>query len=131
MSKGCLFAILGSLGLSAMPSAATAETAAPANSIVEMFTGLKRCLAPVAMAAGTEVTVQFSVNRRGGLIGKPRITYARWTGDAAARKQSAQAIAEGFDKCLPMSITDKLGGAIAGRPMAFRLLGGAGKEETV
>jgi hypothetical protein len=129
MSKGYLFAFFCFLAL-AMPCAG-ATAPAPANTIVEMFNGLKLCLAPVALAAGTEVTVQFSVNRRGGLIGKPRITYAHWTGDEAARKQSAQAIADGFDKCLPMSITDKLGGAIAGRPMAFRLRGAAGKEENI
>jgi len=131
MSKGYVFALLCSLGFAAIPAGAT-EAPAPANTLVEMFTGLKRCLAPVAIAAGTEVTIQFSLNRRGGLIGKPRITYAHWTGDEAARKQSAQAIADGFDKCLPMAITDKLGGAIAGRPMAFRLRGGAaGREENI
>jgi hypothetical protein len=129
MSKGYLFASLCSLSLVAIPCAA--EAPAPANTIVEILTGLKRCLAPVAMAVGTEVTIQFSVNRRGGLIGKPRITYAHWTGDETARKQSALAIAEGFDRCLPMSITDKLGGAIAGRPMAFRLRGAAGREENI
>jgi hypothetical protein len=131
MSKGCLFAILCSVGVVASPSADAAEGSAPANTIVEMFSGLKRCLAPVAMAAGTEVTIQFSLNRRGGLIGRPRITYAHWTGDDADRKQSAQAIAGGFDKCLPMQITDRLGGAIAGQPMAFRLRSGAGREENI
>src|ERR1700733_10673979 len=131
MSKGNSFGLLFILGLATIPRAGAAEDPRPANTIVEMFNGLKHCLAPVAMASGTEVTIQFSLNRRGGLIGKPRITYAHWTGDDAARKQSAQAIADGFDKCLPMSITDKLGGAIAGRPMAFRLRGGAGKEENI
>jgi hypothetical protein len=130
MFKGNSFARLCILGLAAIARADAAEAPAPANNIVEMFTGLKHCLAPVAMAAGTEVTIQFSLNRRGGLIGKPRITYAHWTGDDAARKQSALAIAVGFDKCLPMAITDQLGGAIAGRPMAFRLRG-AGREENI
>jgi hypothetical protein len=131
MFKGNSFVRLCILGLAAIARADAAEAPAPANTIVEMFTGLKRCLALVAMAEGTEVTIQFSLNRRGGLIGKPRITYAHWTGDDAARKQSAQAIAEGFDKCLPMRITDQLGGAIAGRPIAFRLRGGAGREENI
>jgi len=131
MSKGSSFGLLCILGLAAIPGAGATEAPAPANTLVEMFTGLKRCLASVAIATGTEVTVQFSMNRRGGLIGRPRITYAHWTGDDAARKQSAQAIADGFDKCLPMQITDKLGGAIAGRPMAFRLRGGAGREENI
>src|SRR5580704_17154117 len=78
MFKGNSFARLCILGLAAIARADAAEAPPPANSIVEMFTGLKRCLAPVALAAGTEVTIQFSLNRRGGLIGKPRITYAHW-----------------------------------------------------
>ena len=94
MSKALAFAALLVFDLLAGVPRASADP--PANTLVEMFAGLKRCLAPVALAAGTEVTVQFSLNRRGGLIGKPRITYAHWTGDDAARKQSAQAIADGI-----------------------------------
>jgi hypothetical protein len=97
--------------------------AAPANNLNEMFAALNHCLSGVRLAKGTEVTIQFMLNRRGGLIGRPRITYGRWTGDEADRRASAASIAQGFDHCLPVSITDALGGAIAGRLMAYRLRG--------
>ena len=121
--------VLGRSGGTAALSSNSGTSAAP--TLAEMFGGLRRCLAHVMLAPGTDVTVRFSLNRRGGVIGKPRITYARWTGDAEAEKKSAAAIAEGFDHCLPLSITDALGGAIAGRMIAFRLRGGAGHEENI
>ena len=106
-----------------------APAGAPANTLNELFAELGGCTAHVAVESGTEVTVQFSINRRGGLIGKPRLTYARWTGSADDQKRSAAAIAGGFDHCFPLAITDGLGGAIAGRMITFRLRGGAGKEQ--
>jgi hypothetical protein len=109
---------LAALCLIAWPAAA--ETA-PANTLQELFAQLNRCLAPVRVAKGTDVTIQFMLNRRGGLIGKPRITHAHWGGDEAARKATAAAIATGFDNCLPAAITDSLGAAIAGQLIAYRL----------
>jgi len=91
-----------------------------------MFAQLNGCLGSASLAAGTDVTVQFSLNRRGGLIGKPRITHAHWPPDSDPR-QAADAIAAGFDRCLPAVITDGLGGAIAGRLIAYRLRGPAPK----
>ena len=37
------------------------------------------------------------------------------------RAADARAIAQALDACLPIAITDGLGGAIAGRPIALRL----------
>jgi hypothetical protein len=109
---------LAALCLIAWPAAA--ETA-PANTLQELFAQLDRCLAPVRVARGTDVTIQFMLNRRGGLIGKPRITHAHWEGDETARKATAASIASGFNHCLPAAITDGLGGAIAGRLIVYRL----------
>ena len=100
---------------------AFAET--PAGSINSMFDELNRCLVSVRLAPGTDVTVQFSLNRRGGLIGKPRITHAHWEGDDRDRRAAAVSIADGFDRCLPVAISDSLGGAIAGRLIAYRMRG--------
>ena len=97
--------------------------AEPANTLRDMYAEFNRCLSPIRVARGTEVTIQFMLNRRGGLIGKPRITYAHWAGDEASRKASAASIAQNFDRCLPVAITDALGGAIAGRLFAYRLKG--------
>ena len=105
-------------------SAAPAQTApAPANTLKDMFVELNHCMSGVRLAKGTDVTVQFMLNRRGGLIGKPRITHGHWTGDEADRKASAASIAESFDRCLPVKISDALGAAIAGQLMTYRMRG--------
>jgi hypothetical protein len=98
-----------------------AAEAAPANTIVQMFAQLNQCFATLPAATlGTDVTIQFMVNRNGALIGKPRLTHAVWPRDADPRAAAA-AIASGLDHCLPLAITDALGGAIAGRLIAYRL----------
>ena len=108
------------LALAALLASASAQ-AEPANSIQAMFADLNRCMTTVRLAEGTDVTIQFMLNRRGGLIGKPRLTHIHWVGAEADRKASAASIARGFDQCLPLAITDALGGAIAGRLVAYRL----------
>jgi len=105
-----------------LTGAASAQTA-PANTLKDMFAALNQCMTPLRLARGADVSIMFMLNRRGGVIGQPRITHAHWTGDDAERKASAQSIAEAFDRCLPASITDALGGAIAGRPIVYRFRG--------
>ncbi len=115
----------------ALTFAASEAHAAPANTIDAMFADLNRCLSSVTLDKGTDVTIRFMLDRRGALIGKPRITHALWPGDNATRERSAASIAEGFDHCMPVSITDALGGAIAGRLIAYRLRGATGREDKV
>jgi len=116
-------AIIGTaLSLAALPPS-LARADEPANSVAAMFAHMNRCIGIVRLAAGTDVTVQFSLNRRGGLIGKPRITHAHWEGDEKDRRAAAASIADGFDRCLPAAISDALGGAIAGQPFAYRIRG--------
>jgi len=102
---------------------AGAAGAEPANTLQQMFAELNQCMASARVETGTDVTIQFMLNRRGGLIGKPRITHAHWTGSDDARLASAASIARALDQCLPLPITDALGGAIAGRLIAYRLAG--------
>ena len=103
--------------------------AAPANTINEMYMELNRCGARIIVAAGTDVTLQFMVNRKGGVIGKPRVTHAVWPPNADPR-ETAAAIAAGFDRCLPIAITDALGAAIAGRLITYRLRATPPQEKT-
>ena len=94
--------------------------AEPANNFDALFAGINTCLKPLRLAEGTDVTILFSLNRRGGIIGQPRLTHVHW-GKTADPKRDAQAIAEGFNKCLPAEISDAFGGAIAGRLFTYRL----------
>ncbi len=119
------------LALAALACACGPALAEPANTLIALYAELNRCLATVRVAEGTDVTVRFMLNRRGALIGKPQITHAQWAGDEAQRRASAASIAEGFDHCLPASITDRLGGAIAGRLIVYRFLGRPASEEKI
>ena len=119
-------ATLAALACCLAASAAPAQSA-PANTIHEMYAQMNRCMAGVRLTEGADVTVRFMLNRRGAVIGKPRITYGHWTGDDADRRATAASIAESFDRCLPARITDALGGAIAGRLIVYRFR--SGREE--
>jgi hypothetical protein len=96
--------------------------AAPANTIHEMFAQLNHCLheANAYSDPEFEVTIVFSVRRDGSVFGKPRISYAKFSGDDKERASDLAAVIKGLDQCTPLSITDALGGAIAGRQIAFR-----------
>jgi hypothetical protein len=108
--------------VSALLLGSAASAVEPANTLSELFAQMNRCLAATPPAPGTDVTLQFSLNRRGGLIGKTRITHAHWP-PGSDPKQGAETLAADFDHCLPAVITDALGGALAGRPIAYRLRG--------
>jgi hypothetical protein len=101
----------------------------PARTLQDMQAQMSRCLASVRVAPGTDVTVLFMLNRRGGLIGKPRLTHAHWAGDDAARKASAASISEGLDHCLPLSISDELGALMAGHMYTYRFQAPARRED--
>jgi hypothetical protein len=99
----------------------TAE--APANSLGELFARLDRCLyVEGAGPAGSELTIQFSLKRSGELLGKPRITFAKFRGDWFEQRRLVESLAIAIDRCVPVAITDALGGAIAGRQLCLRFI---------
>jgi hypothetical protein len=95
---------------------------APANTLQELFSQLDNCLVVPNGAAGSELTVVFSLRRDGSLLGRPRISFAKLQGSATEQRAFAEGVASAFNKCLPASITDGLGGAIAGRPLTMRFV---------
>lgn len=107
--------ILAALALAAGPAAA-----APANTLRELWPALTRCWQPPPGTVGSEITVAFALRRDGTLLGKPRITYSRLTGDAEAQRAFVAAALIALARCTPVAITDGLGGAIAGRQLSIR-----------
>ena len=102
--------------------------AAPANTLQELYQSIGHCLMAAGGARGGEITFSFSLRRDGGLIGKKRVTYAKLSEDganssrdAAARNLWIENVGAAFDHCLPAQISDSLGGAIAGQPLAIRI----------
>jgi len=92
---------------------------APANTIQDVFDKLFHCWKPPPATAATpmDITVRFSFNRSGEILGKPRITYESATATDNDRLAYRVVVMEGFQSC---TFTEGLGGAVAGRPFAIR-----------
>lgn len=98
-----------------------AAPAEPANSLRELGSQLFTCLRGVGVAEGADLTIAFSLKRDGALLGKPRITHSRLPEDPDARRRLVETFARAMDRCLPLSITDQLGAAIAGAQLNIRI----------
>jgi hypothetical protein len=101
--------------------------AEPANTLHALWDALSACArrAPVAPdAAGSEITVLFTLRRDGSLQGRPRITHTRLVGGADQERAFVATTLSAIAGCFPIAITDGLGGAVAGRPIRFRIVSG-------
>lgn len=93
------------------------------DTIGDLFAELRSCWSPPAADSarqGMQMSVRFSFNKSGGLIGPPRVTYATSGIPADTRSTYLDAIKTSLNACLPLKFTDGLGGALAGRPIAIR-----------
>jgi hypothetical protein len=93
------------------------------DTIGDLFAELRSCWSPPPAdnaRQGMQMSVRFSFNKSGGLIGPPRVTYASAGIPADTRSTYLDAIKSSLDACLPLKFTDGLGGALAGRPIAIR-----------
>ncbi|MGH1573438.1 hypothetical protein ACRAWG_25695 [Methylobacterium sp. P31] len=64
----------------------------------------------------------FSLKRDGSLQGQPQITHSYLLGDMEAQRTFIAGALAAVARCLPLAVTDGLGGAIAGRPLRLRLI---------
>ncbi|MCJ2132679.1 hypothetical protein MKK69_01110 [Methylobacterium sp. J-026] len=106
-------------------SPAHAEAANSLHALWETLGACARRAQVAPEAAGSEVTVLFTLKRDGTLQGKPRITYARLVGDRDQQQAFIAATLSAIAGCFPIAITDGLGGAVAGRPIRFRMGSGS------
>lgn len=93
------------------------------DTIGDLFAELRSCWSPPPADAahqGMQMSVRFSFNKAGGLIGPPRLTYATAGVPAGTRTTYLDAINASLNACLPLRFTHGLGGALAGRPIAIR-----------
>ncbi|MEY9109455.1 hypothetical protein ABH999_005651 [Bradyrhizobium yuanmingense] len=92
------------------------------DTIGDLFAALRSCWSPPSdhARAGMQMSVRFSFNKTGGLIGPPRLTYATAGVPADTRTTYLNAINASLKACLPLKLTSGLGGALAGRPIAIR-----------
>ncbi len=93
------------------------------DTIGDLFAELRACWSPPpadTARQGMQMSVRFSFNKSGSLIGPPRVTYATAGVAADTRATYLNAINASLNACLPLKFTNGLGGALAGRPIAIR-----------
>ena len=95
------------------------------NTIRDMFAALRACWVPPAKddsRAGTQLSVQLSFKRNGEPLGPPRVTYVSPGTPADVRKTYLDAVTASLERCTPLPFSSRLGGALAGRPIAIRFI---------
>jgi len=98
------------------------------NNIADVFTRLRTCWKPPPTAdhPAMDITVVFSFNRQGEILGHPRITYD--SGETSDNDRIA--VMEALQRCTPMPFTESMAGAVAGRPFAV-LFNGRNKSLSI
>jgi hypothetical protein len=88
------------------------------NTIRDVIERLYSCWKPPPMSVANpmDITVSFSFNRAGLILGKPRITYESARATDNDRLAYRVAVMEALQRCTPMPFTETMGGAIAGYP---------------
>jgi hypothetical protein len=121
-------AILPSPGLAQTVQDRRDHTAAPAGSLNttrQLFDALDACWIPPPMEQsrpGTEITIRFSLDRAGAIMGEPRFTYLTPTLPPNVKAAYQRAIADALNRCTPFRLSGGLGGAIAGQPISTRFI---------
>ena len=90
----------------------------------ELGPALTRCFQAPSGSAGSQITVRFSLDRNGAVLGQPRVTFSVLVGTAEQKQAFVAAALDALDHCTPVHVTPGLGSAIAGRPLSIRFVGG-------
>ena len=94
------------------------------NTLNDLFAALRACWVPPPLQnaeRGMEMTLRFSFNRDGKLIGPPQVTYAKPEVSVKTREVYREALGQSLQNCTPLPFTSGLGGAVAGRPMVVTI----------
>jgi hypothetical protein len=93
------------------------------NTIRDVFAKLKTCWKPPPASLanpGIDITVIVSFNRKGDILGHPRITYESEQATDNDRLMYRIAVMEALQRCTPMPFSEGMAGAVAGRPFAVQ-----------
>ncbi|KAA2243956.1 hypothetical protein [Salinarimonas soli] len=108
--------LLGAVLLAATPVQAERTV----GTLRDLGPALTACWRAPPETDGSEVTVRFSLKRDGSLLGQPRITYSKLVGDSGRQRAFVSAALGALAECLPVRLSESLGGTIAGRPLTIR-----------
>jgi len=103
------------------------------NTLQELFAAMEFCWHPPPLDQahpGTEITIRFSLNRSGDIIGEPRFTYSTPSLSSDVRAAYQRSLADMLKRCTPFRLSPGLGGAIAGRPLSTRFIDDRGLRRT-
>jgi hypothetical protein len=95
------------------------------NTIGDLFAALRACWTPPAAdksSSGMQISLRFSLNREGNLIGDPRVTYATREVSQDTRDLYRDAFTRSLQDCMPLALTRGFAGALAGRPIVVRVI---------
>ena len=115
---GRLALLLVVCGLAAGPAQAR-----EIETLRDLFVTLRSCWRPPPANrafADMKVTVRFSLKSNGELIGEPRITFVTPSAPPATADAYREAAISSVYRCLPLPLSTKRGGAVAGRPLALQ-----------
>ena len=97
----------------------------PVDSIGAMYAALRTCWMPPPKGSarhGMEYTVRFALKRDGEIIAPPRVTYSSHDAPAGVRDVYRDAVNAALGRCTPLHLSDRMGRAVAGRPVALRFV---------
>ena len=105
------------------PGRPAVQAGPPVNTLKEAFERLIGCFKPpsASEAMPMDITVLVSFNRKGEILGKPRITYESAAATDRDRLAYRVAVMEALQRCSPMPFTEAMAGAVAGRPLTLLL----------
>ena len=91
------------------------------DTIRDIFAKLRSCWKPppASRANLIDITVVVSFTREGAILGHPKITHESEHATDNDRLIYRVAVMEALQRCTPLPFTEALGGAVAGRPIAF------------
>ena len=107
---------------------AIGSASGPVARLDDLVPALTACFRAPPRSAGSSVTIRFSLNRDGAVLGKPAVTFAHLVGDSDDRRAFVLAALGAIAACTPVAVTSGLGGAIAGRPLSIRFIGGGSHD---
>jgi hypothetical protein len=92
------------------------------DTIKDVVERLHQCWMPPprSQAGPVDITIIVSFNRRGAILGRPRVTYETEGASDNDRLAYRVAAMEALQRCTPLPFSEGLGGAVAGRPFAIR-----------
>jgi hypothetical protein len=102
---------------------AVAQDAGRLDTLKDLFKQIGQCWRSPQLPdgdLGMQITVLVAFNRKGEIMGQPRITFESQNTTDDDRLAYRKAVMETLQRCTPLSFTDGLGGAIAGQPIAIR-----------